>query len=156
MPMAFRGPLEGPYLVQPLVDPPATPKVNGLVNLHAFVGFFQLGWIAASTQGGKDLAVQSVLPPLPSISSLRWEDWGLRPLLLEQAEQHLQRANEGQGIAFASPCFPHLFRVQLAEPLHVSQSTVLTVSYILGSSRTNRTPAHCVSSNLRLQKRSVR
>ncbi|CDJ54174.1 ribophorin I, putative [Eimeria brunetti] len=105
----------------------------------------QLGWIDVSTHDDKHLAVQSVLPPLPSISSLRWEDWGLRPLLLEQTEQHLKKASEGQGNAFVSPCWPHVFRIQLEELLPVSKSTILTVSYLLGSSHINTTLRRCVS-----------
>ncbi|CDJ36313.1 ribophorin I, putative [Eimeria mitis] len=92
----------------------------------------QLGWITASTENGKQLALQSVVPPLPSISTLRWEDWGRTRLLLEQTERHLKKSSEGEGKAFVSPCWPHLFRLQLKEPLPVSKSVTLTVSYVLG------------------------
>ncbi|CDI75522.1 ribophorin I, putative [Eimeria praecox] len=106
--------------------------VSALLILLPYSEATQLGWIAATTKDGKNLTVQSLLPPLPSISTLRWEDWGLRPLLLEQTERHLKRATEGQGDAFVSRCWPHLFRLHLKEPLQASKSTRLTVSYALG------------------------
>ncbi|CDJ40262.1 ribophorin I, putative [Eimeria tenella] len=92
----------------------------------------QLGWMKASAANGKQLKMHSVSPFLPSISSLSWEDWGQRQLLLQKEELLLAAAAAGRSSNFKSPCWPSVFQVQLERPLQQTESVKLTVSYILG------------------------
>ncbi|CDJ63987.1 LOW QUALITY PROTEIN: ribophorin I, putative [Eimeria necatrix] len=92
----------------------------------------QLGWMKASAANGKQLKVLPVSRLLPSISSLIWEDWGQRQLLLQKEELLLAAAAAGSSSNFKSPCWPSVFQIQLERPLQQTESVKLTVSYILG------------------------